>query len=209
MTDQIETTETKGGTYERPTLGPNLQPPPAGGKGPQACAGLGFWGLWPLGRELPSGGERTRSLAKCLMYGDPWRLAPGRTGRLFSQPREQTVSVKRPPSCTQAGWACRIAVTRQRRFARQAGKSSPPDRGTQNLARLRQVFKLFLKFCFGLKSGPRGSFGTKPSAIDVKNPKESENRAQHPPKPQKNAKKRQQAPKSATSQNIFFLGRSR
>ena len=25
-----------------------------------------------------------------------------RTGRLFSQPREQTVSVKRPPSCTQA-----------------------------------------------------------------------------------------------------------
>ena len=53
------------------------------------------------------------------------------------------------------------------------------------LALLRQVFKLFLKFCFGLKSSPRGSFGTKPSAIDVKNIKESENRIQNPPKKQK------------------------
>jgi len=31
-----------------------------------------------------------------------------------------------------------------------------------------------------LKSGPRGSFGTKKSAIDVKNVKESENRTQNP-----------------------------
>ena len=49
-------------------------------------------------------------------------------------------------------------------------------------ARLRQVFKFFLKFCFGLKSSPRGSFGAKPSATDVKNPKESKNKVQNPPK---------------------------
>ena len=41
------------------------------------------------------------------------------------------------------------------------------------------LFPVFLKFCFGLKSGPRGSFGTKPGSIDVKNPKESENMTQN------------------------------
>ena len=61
-------------------------------------------------------------------------------------------------------------------------------------ARLRQVFKIvfwkFGKFCFGPLPDQFGSFGTKPSAIDVKNPKESENRAQNPPNPPKTAKKR-------------------
>ena len=42
-----------------------------------------------------------------------------------------------------------------------------------------------LKFCFGPLSDPRRSLGTKKSAIDVKNPKESENRAQNPQKCQK------------------------
>ena len=41
-----------------------------------------------------------------------------------------------------------------------------------------QVF--FLKFGFGLLSSPRGSFGTKPSSIDVKNLKEYENRTHNP-----------------------------
>ena len=41
---------------------------------------------------------------------------------------------------------------------------------------------LFLKFCFGPKSGPRGSFGTKKSAIDAENARESENWTQNPQK---------------------------
>lgn len=57
-------------------------------------------------------------------------------------------------------------------------------RGTQDLARLRQVFKLFLKFCFDPKSDPTGSFGTKKIAIDAENAKESENTTQNHPKKQ-------------------------
>ena len=42
-------------------------------------------------------GDYTETRAGCHS-----ELSAKRTGRLFSQPREQTVSVKRPPSCTQA-----------------------------------------------------------------------------------------------------------
>ena len=61
-------------------------------------------------------------------------------------------------------------------------KSSHFATWKNTLARLRQVFKFSLKFCFGLKSDPRGSFGTIPSAIDVKNAKESKNMTQNPQK---------------------------
>ena len=39
---------------------------------------------------------------------------------------------------------------------------------------------LFSFFAFGPKSGPRGSFGTKKSAIDAESARESENTTQHP-----------------------------
>ena len=42
-----------------------------------------------------------------------------------------------------------------------------------------------LKFCFGPLPDPFGSFGTKKSAIDAENAKESENRAKTPNKSQK------------------------
>ena len=63
--------------------------------------------------------------------------------------------------------------------------AAPPDPPLSDLpegfyeipARLRQVFKFFLNFCFGPLPDPFGSFGTKKSAIDAENAKESENRA--------------------------------
>ena len=47
---------------------------------------------------------------------------------------------------------------------------------------LDKFSSFFLKFCFGPLSDPRGSFGTKKSAIDVKNIKESENSIKNPKK---------------------------
>ena len=40
---------------------------------------------------------------------------------------------------------------------------------------LAAVILYFFFFAFGPKSGPRGSFGTKKSAIDAENARESEN----------------------------------
>ena len=50
--------------------------------------------------------------------------------------------------------------------------------GSGHFDRFSSLF--FMKFCFGTKSGPRGSLGTKKSAIDAENAKESENRTQNP-----------------------------
>ena len=44
---------------------------------------------------------------------------------------------------------------------------------------LDKFSSFFLKFCFGPLSDPRGSFGTKKSAIDVKNAKRFENSTQN------------------------------
>ena len=74
--------------------------------------------------------------------------------------------------------------------------SGPAGSFTQRvLDKFSSFFLKKIEFCFGPLPDQCGSFGTKPSATDVKNPKEAENRARNPPKPPKNAKKRQKPKK--------------